>query len=406
MAFFVQDQADTLWKLHHANPDYETYLSFLQGPLNDFITREIAPRAAANDAEEVFNEDMFRMLGELGFLALSFPEKFGGAEACFSFYNAGLESLAKADAGFALGVGIHGTMTEGIARYGSDELRMQYVPDLISGKRIGAFALSEAGSGSDAKAMKTTWRRDPATGGYILNGTKYWITNGMSADVFFVMARGEDGRISAFVVEKGWKGTFECNKIQDKMGVRSSNTAELIFDNYHVPAGHMVGEEGRGFNYAMLMLNSGRITIASWSVGIAQGALEKLLKYAHEREMFGRLLKDLDNVKRECAEMAVEIAASRALAYDTAFFKSQGRDIIKRAAMAKFKASEMSVRVCERAIQLSGGYGYVQDSRIERHLRDALLARIGEGANEVLSCVVIPRALYKEFEKQEPPPLW
>ncbi len=406
MAFFVDDQADALWKLHHADPDHEMYLSFLQGPINDFLTREVAPRAAANDAEEVFDVDLFRTLGELGFMALSFPAEYGGAEACFSFYNAGLESLAKADAGFALGVGIHGTMAEGISRYGSEALRNKYVNDLISGKLLGAFALSEAGSGSDAKSMKTSWRRDPETGGYLLDGTKYWITNGMSADLFFVMARGEDGRISAFVVEKGWKGTFETNKIQDKMGVRSSNTAELIFEDYHVPADCLVGEEGRGFNYAMHMLNSGRITIASWSVGIATGALEKLLKYAHEREMFGKLLKDLDNVKRECAEMAVEIAASRGLAYDAAFFKTQGRDIIKKAAMAKFKASEVAVRVSERAIQLAGGYGYVQDSRIERHLRDALLARIGEGANEVLSCVVIPRSLYKEFERQGPPPLW
>ncbi len=406
MAFFVEDQADALWRLHHADPDHETYLSFLQGPLNDFITREVAPRAAANDAEEVFNEDTFHALGDLGFMALPQPEEVGGAGACFSYYDAGLESLAKADAGFALGVAIHGTMTEGILRYGSETLRDAYVPDLAAGRRIGAFALSEAGSGSDAKSMKTSWRRDPATGDYVLNGTKYWITNGMSADVFFVMARGEDGRVSAFVVEKGWKGTFETSRILDKMGVRSSNTAELVFDDYHVPAGNLVGEEGRGFNYAMHMLNSGRITIASWSVGIAQGAFEKLLKYAHERQMFGKHLKDLDAVKRELSEMAVEIAASRALAYDAAFFKTQGRDIIQRAAMAKVKASEMAVHVAERAIQLAGGYGYVQDSRIERHLRDALLARIGEGANEVLTCVVIPRMLYKTFDKQEPPPLW
>lgn len=406
MAFFVEDQATALFKLHRTEEDFETFLSFLSGPLNDFITREVAPLAAKNDAQEKFNEANFHALGELGFIALPFAAEFGGAEACFSYYNAGLESLAKADAGFALGVAIHGTMTEGIAKFASEELKNRYVPDLVSGKRIGAFALTEAGSGSDAKSMKTSWRRDPSSGDYILNGTKYWITNGMSADVFFVMARGEDGRVSAFVVEKGWKGTFDLNKIPDKMGVRSSNTAELIFDNYHVPATHMVGDEGRGFNYAMLMLNSGRITIASWSVGIAVGAFEKLLKYGHERSMFGKLLKDLDNVKRECAEMATEIAASRELAYDAAFFKSQGKDIVKKAAMAKFKASETSVRVCERAIQLTGGYGYVQDSRIERHLRDALLARIGEGANEVLTCVVIPRVIYHEFEQQEPPPLW
>lgn len=405
MAFFVEDQTDVLFKLHRHEDEHESLLGFLSGPLATFITEKVAPLAAKHDEEEIFNEENFHALGALGFMALPFAAEYGGSEACFSYYNAGLESLAKADAGFALGVAIHGTMSDGIARFGSDALKQRYLPELISGRKIGAFALSEAGSGSDAKAMRTTWRRAPG-GGYLLSGTKYWITNALSADVFFVMARGEDGRVSSFVVEKGWAGTFDQRKIPDKMGVRGSNTAELVFDEYHVPAENLVGEEGRGFVYAMHMLNGGRVTIAAWSTGVAQGAFEKLLKYSHERQLFGKLLKDLDNVKKELSEMHIEISASRELAYSAAFFKSQGRDIAKKAAVAKVKASETAVRVSERAIELAGGYGYVKDSRIERHLRDALLARIGEGANEVLTTVVISRVLLNEFERLGNIPLW
>ena len=318
MPFFIDDQADILFKMHRQDDDFEPLLSFLSGPLNGFITSEVAPLAAQNDAEEIFHEGNFHALGELGFMALPFEEAYGGGQACFSYYNAGLESLAKADAGFALGVAIHGTMSDGIAKFGSAALKERFLPDLISGRRIGAFALSEANSGSDAKAMKTHWRQDPRSGDYVLNGTKYWITNALSAEVFFVMARGEDGRISSFVVEKGGKGTFEQRKIADKMGVRGSNTAELVFEDYHVPAENLVGDIGRGFNFAMHMLNGGRVTIASWSTGVAQGAYEKLIKYAHERSLFGKLLKDLDNTRRELSLMHIDICASRELAYNSA----------------------------------------------------------------------------------------
>lgn len=406
MAFFIDDQADVLFKIHRQSDDFEQLLGFLQGPLNQFISAQVAPLSARQDEEEVFNEENFHALGELGFMALPFKAHYGGLEACFSFYNAGLESLAKADAGFALGVAIHGTMSDGVARFGSEALKERYLANLISGQKIGAFALSEANSGSDAKAMRTSWRPDPRTGGYLLSGTKYWITNAMSADYFFVMARGEDGRVSSFLVEKGWEGKFEQRKILDKMGVRGSNTAELVFEDYCVPAENLVGEIGKGFNYAMHMLNGGRVTIAAWSTGVAQGAYEKLLKYSHERELFGKFLKDLDTVRKELSEMHVEISASRELAYNAAFFKSAGRDIAKKAAVAKVKASETAVRVSERCIELAGGYGYVKDSRIERHLRDALLARIGEGANEVLTTVVISRILLKEYEMGGPIPLW
>ncbi len=406
MTFFTDDQKTVLDLLSGTSEHHESYVDFLSGPLADFIAETVAPRAATNDKDELFAADLFAPLGELGMIGLSAKEAYGGMGACFSYYNAALESLAKADAGFALGVAIHGTCCDGLSRFASSALNARYLPDLVAGKRIAAFSLSEPDAGSDAKAMKTVYRKDGAH--YVLSGSKYWITNGLSADVFFVMARGPAGEISSFLVDKAKPagGRFEQHKIADKMGVRGSNTAELTFADCRVPADQLIGEEGQGFRYAMEMLNGGRVTIASWSVGVAQGAYEKLMKYAHERAMFGAFLKDLDNTKRELAEMAIEIVASRHLAYAAAHHKTRGADIRKHAAMAKVKASETAVYVSERAIELAGGYGYVGDSKIERHLRDALLARIGEGANELLRCVVIPRVLLAEYAAKPIAKIW
>jgi butyryl-CoA dehydrogenase len=405
MPFFVRDQARALDRLHQGQPQHADLLEFLQGPFDRFLTERLAPFAAQQDDEEWFDEAAFKGLGETGFMALAYGEDVGGLAASFSYSVAGLESLAKANAGFALGVAIHGTATDGIYRYGSDELRTRYVPDLASGKRIACFALTEPDSGSDAQAMRTSFRDDGDH--YVLNGTKYWITNGPSADVFFVMARdAEGGAISSFAVERGWQGGFDVQPIKEKMGVRGSNTAMLVFEDYRVPKSQLVGERGRGFRYAMHMLNGGRITIGAWSTGIAQGAYEKLLRYAHERQLFGKRLFDLENTKRELAQMLIGIEAGRALTYGAAFDKTRGLEVAREAAIAKVAASEHAVRVGERAIELAGGYGYARDSRIERHLRDALLARIGEGANELLEVMVIPRTIEQQFETEGTPELW
>lgn len=405
MSFFTKEQEDVLYKLHRNDEDYQDNMEFLKGSLQTFIQTKIAPMAVENDREEKFSEENFRALGETGYLTMPFSEENGGLNTCFSYYAAGLESLSKADSGFALAVAIHGTVSDGIAHFASKELIGMYLEDLINGKKIAAFGLSEADYGSDAKNLKTSYRVDEATGEYILNGTKFWITNGLSADVFFIMARGPENQISSFLVTKGNTGTFQQNKISDKLGVRGSNTAELVFEDYHVPVNHLIGEEGAGFKYAMRMLNGGRVTIAAWSTGVAQAGYEKLIKYAHERKLFGRYLKDLDNLKKELSEMAVEISASRELSYGAAFYK-ESPDVMRHAAIAKIKASETAVYVGERAIELAGGYGYLKESTIERHLRDALLGRIGEGANELLKIVVIPRALYKAFEQKPIKEIW
>ena len=405
MPFFIEDQKQALDRLHANDPQHADLLQFLQTSLDRFIAERVAPGAARQDAEERFDGDAFRALGDTGYMALPFGEDVGGLGAPFSYYVAGLESLTKANAGFALGVAIHGTATDGIYSFASPELRQRYVPDLASGRRLGCFCLTEPDSGSDAQAMRTSFRDDGDA--YVLDGTKYWITNGQTADVYFVMARdARDRKISALVVERGWPGTFEIQPIKDKMGVRGSNTAMLVFENYRVPKTQLVGERGRGFGYAMHMLNGGRITVGAWATGVAQGAYEKLLRYAHERVLFGKKLFDLENTKREMSEMLIGIHTGRALAYGAALDKSRDLEVARDAAIAKVAASEAAVRCCERAIELAGGYGYARESRIERHLRDALLARMGEGANELLKVVVIPRAIEQTFEREGTPGLW
>ncbi len=404
MPFFTADQETVLYQLFRKDDDHGDLIEFLKGTLGAFAAESVAPRSVEWDREETFDLATFRALGELGFMALPYPESFGGSGANFAYLCAGLETLAKADAGFALAVGIHGTACDGIHRFAGAHLKEQWLADLIAGRKLAAFGLSEPQAGSDAKNMKTTWRRKG--GKVVLRGTKYWITNGLSADVYYVMAVGEDGRVSAFLVDRDGDGSFEQHKIAGKMGVRGSNTAELVFDDYAIPEDRLIGEEGKGFNYAMEMLNGGRITIAAQATGIGQGACEKLLKYAHERELFGALLKDLDNTKRELSEMQIELSAARHLAYSAAFLRSEGRDVRGPAAMAKVKATEAAVHASQRAIELAGGYGYVQDSKIERALRDCLLHRIGEGSNETLTVMVIPRALYSHYEKNPVSEAW
>ena len=406
MPFFNQDQKSALDRLHRNDPHHQEVLAFLQGPFDRFLTERVAPGAAANDEIERFDTDLFRALGDTGYFGLPFGEHVGGLNAGFTYLVAALESLAKADAGFALGVAIHGTCTDGIYQFGSEELVQRFVPDLASGKKIGCFGLTEPDSGSDAKAMRTSFREEDDA--YVLSGSKYWITNAPSAEVFFIIARdvNDPAHLTSFVIEHGFDGHFEIQPIKDKMGVRGSNTGMLVFENYRVPKQNLIGERGRGFKYAMQMLNGGRVTIGAWATGIAQGAFDKFLRYAHERELFGRKLCDLDNTKRELSEMLIGIHAGRSLTYAAALDKSLGLSIARNAAIAKIAASESAVKVSERAIELAGGYGYARESRIERHLRDALLARIGEGANELLKIMVIPRHIEKTFVEEGTPELW
>jgi len=407
MTFFTDDQNDMLRALRGDDPNVEELIGFLSGPLNDFLADRVAPGAHERDREERFDSDLFRDLGELGVFGLTQPDDLGGMGLCHAYWMAALESLAKADAGLGLAAAIHITTAHGIRTHGKSESVHQYLPALISGEETACFGLSEPSSGSDARNMETTYRRTES-GDLLLNGSKYWITNGVSADTFFVVAVHEDDpdTHSAFLVRRGWDGTFEQHPIPDKMGVRSSETAELVFRDYHVPADHLIGEEGNGFRYALQMLNGGRIGIASWVTGIAQGAFEKILKYASDRELFDRSLSEHPLARAEFSEMLQGIWSGRHLAYTAAYHHTEGHDIEKRAAIAKVVASEGAVSACERAIEYGGGYGYVQDGKIERHLRDALLGRIGEGANELLNVEVIPRYVFETFDPDRIPAPW
>lgn len=407
MSFFNEDQKEVLEALRGDDEMFSEIIDFLKGPIDRFLSEEIAPNAHENNKKEKFDRESFRQLGELGYFLLTTPSEFGGMDVCPSYQMAAIESAAKADGGFALSTAIHITCMHGILDFASDELIEQYVPPLSTGEEMAAFVLSEPDSGSDAQDMETTYKVDPDTGNYLLNGTKYWISNGLSADTYVVFARNkETDEVSGFLVRKGRNGTFEQHKIKEKVGVRSSETAELIFRDYEVPSDHMMGSEGQGFNIAMNMLNGGRIGVASWVTGISQGAYEKVMKYAHDRELFDQNLKDLDVVKSDFSEMLQKIWAGRHLAYTAAYHKHEGRDIEKRAAMAKVFASESAMYVSERAMALAGGYGYVEDSRIDRHLRDAQLGRVGEGANELLNVEVIPRFVEKDFDPNDIPEPW
>ena len=407
MPFFIDDQADILNRYFQQEETHPEMLKYLAESLENFVSKDLAPTAAEYDEKEYFSERNFQKLGELGYFGIAYPEKYGGMGLNPVYHLAGLESLSKGDAGFTLGVAIHGTTADGLYRFASEEIKERTLPGLLSGKAIGCFGLSESDSGSDANAMRTNYKVDGSD--YILNGSKFWITNAPSADFFFVMARNKDNpkQISSFLVEKPKEDTFKINPIKGKMGVRGSNTGELVFENHRIPKKNLIGEEGLGFKYAMHMLNGGRVTICAWSVGVAQAAYEKFLKYAHERKLFGKHLKDLDNTSREISEMIIQIKGARELGYSAMYEKSINHPNFPRnAAIAKVAGTEAAFHVAERAIELSGGYGYLQESLMERPLRDAILGRMGEGANELLKVVVIPRFIYKAFEKAPPPPTW
>ena len=255
MAFFTSDQSDILDRYFHKEDSHPEMLSYLGESLEQFIAKDMAPLAAKHDEDEFFNTENFQKLGALGYFGLHFPEAYGGMGMNPVYHIAGLESLSKGDAGFTLGVAIHGTMADGILRFGSEALKERTLPGLLSGKAIGCFGLSESDSGSDAHAMRTRYRKTDQ--GYVLNGTKYWITNANDADYFFVMARNQDNpkEISALLVEKPDNTSFKVNPIKDKMGVRGSNTGELVFEDHEIPAANLIGTEGDGFKYAMHMLN-------------------------------------------------------------------------------------------------------------------------------------------------------
>ncbi len=358
--------------------------------VRDFAEKEIKPNRMKWDEEEYFPVETMKKLGELGLLGVFIPEKYGGSGFTYDEYVTALIELGKVCGGVGLSVAAHNSLCTGhIYYHGSEEQKQKYLPKLASGEFIGAWGLTEPNTGSDAMRMKTTAVRDRDE--WVINGAKNWITHGLSGDVAVVLVRtGEelDSRgITAFIVEKGTPG-FSAVKIKGKLGVRASETAELIFDNVRVPNENVIGEVGEGFIQAMQILDGGRVSIAALSCGIARGAYESSLQYSKEREQFGRPISQFQVIAFKLADMATEISAAELLTYQAAQFKNEGRKMTKQGAFAKYYASEVAVKCGNEAVQIMGGYGYTKEYPAEKYLRDAKLLTIGEGTSEIQKLVI------------------
>jgi alkylation response protein AidB-like acyl-CoA dehydrogenase len=364
--------------------------------LRDFAEKEIRPNMKKWDDEEYFPVETFKKLGELGLLGIFIPEKYGGSGFSYFEYATALIELGKVCGGIGLSVAAHNSLCVGhIYYHGSEQQKLKYLPKLVSGEWIGAWGLTESNTGSDAMRMKTTAVKDGTD--WILNGTKNWITHGLSGDVLVVLVRtGElldSNGITAFIVEKGTPG-FSAVKIKDKLGVRASETAELIFDNVRIPQENVIGEVGMGFKQAMQVLDGGRISIASLSCGIARGAYEASLKYSKEREQFGQAIAQFQAIGFKLADMATEVAAAELLTFQAAALKNNKLPVSKEGAIAKYYASEVAVKCGNEAVQIMGSYGYTKEYPAEKFLRDAKLMTIGEGTSEIQK-IVISREILK-----------
>ncbi len=362
----------------------------------EFAESEIASTAIERDIKGEFPYEIVKKLGELGFMGMMVSPEWGGAGLDTISYVLAMEEISKVDASVGVIMSVNNSLVcWGLETYGTPEQKEKYLRPLAQGKLLGAFALSEPEAGSDATNQHTIAEKD---GDYwILNGTKNWITNGTTADVFLVMAQTNrelrHKGISAFIVEKDTPG-FERGKKEDKLGIRSSDTCSLSFTNCRIPKENLLWEEGKGFNFAMNTLNGGRIGIAAQALGIAQASLEASVKYSKERKAFGRPIAELQAIQFKLAEMATKVEAARLLTLQAASLKDQHKDYALAASMAKLFASRAAMECADEAIQIHGGYGYVREYLVERYLRDAKITEIYEGTSEIQK-IVIARNLLK-----------
>jgi alkylation response protein AidB-like acyl-CoA dehydrogenase len=362
----------------------------LRKEIRQFAAREIAPHVMEWDEASQFPAAVVKKLGEMGLLGVIFPPEYGGAGMGYVDYVLAIEELSAVDGSIGIIVAAHNSLgTNHIFLAGNDAQKKKYVTKLASGEWLGAWGLTEPGSGSDAGGARTTAVRKGDK--YVLNGTKTFITNGSYADTAVVIAvtdkeKGTHG-LSAFVVEKGTKG-FRPGKKENKMGLRASDTAELIFEDCEIPAENLLGKEGEGFVDAMRVLDGGRISIAALSLGIARGALDAATKYVKERRQFGKAIAEFQGIQWKLADMATELDAARLLTQRAAVMKDAGRTVTRESAMAKLFASEVAVRICDEAVQLFGGYGFIKDYPAEKYYRDVKLCTIGEGTSEIQRMVI------------------
>jgi alkylation response protein AidB-like acyl-CoA dehydrogenase len=360
----------------------------LVGAVRQFVGERAAPSAAGYEEKKQFPRDLFGQLGEMGLCGIPYEERFGGGGQDFLTYLAVLEEVASGFFSLALALSVHHLSAFGVQGFGSDDLKSRYLPRLFSGEWLGAYALSEASSGSDAASLRT--RAEKSADGYRLTGSKRFITHGGEAEFYLVMARtGGDGPkgISAFAVEKGWNG-FEFGKLEDKMGWHASPMRELLFEGCEVPVENLVGEEGQGFTIALAGLDSGRLGIAACSVGLAQAAFDAAVAFARERRQFARPVIEFQGLQFMLADMATQIEAARRLYREAGRLRDAAEPTTIGAAMAKLFASDTAMRVTTDAVQVHGGYGYMQEYPVERYMREAKALQIVEGTNQVQRMVI------------------
>lgn len=363
-----------------------------------FAQQSILPNRMVWDESQEFPRALFAEMGQMGLMGMLVPEQYGGAGLGYFEYKVAIQELARVCGSIGLSMAAHNSLcTNHIFMFGTEQQMQRWLPRLASGEHIGAWGLTEANTGSDAMRMQCVATRDDARGGWVLNGAKNWITHGLSGDVAVVLARtGEllDSRgITAFVVERGAPG-FSGGKKENKLGMRASETAEMIFSSCFVPDDQVLGEVGEGFIQAMKILDGGRISIASLALGIAKGAFDTALAYSKEREQFGQPISNFQAIAFKLADMRVQIEAAELLIDQACDLKERGLPVTKESAMAKYEASEVAVRVATDAVQVLGGYGYTKDYPAEKYYRDSKLCTIGEGTSEIQK-LVISRELLK-----------
>lgn len=367
----------------------------LKESIRNFAKKEIKPLVKESDEEGKWPEELTEKLAEMGLLGIVIPAEYQGAGYSNVDYVIILEEISKVDPSVGLVVAAHNSLCSNhLNLFGNDEQKRNYLTRLASGQSLGAWGLTEPEAGSDAAALKT--KAEKKGDFWLLNGSKIFITNGSVAEIAVVMAltdpeKGKDG-ISAFILEKGMEG-FKPGKKEDKLGIRSADTSELIFEDVKVPADRLIGEEGKGYRQAMAILDGGRVSIAGFSLGIAAGALESSLKYARERVQFNQPIANFQAIQWMLADGFTELEAARLLTYRAAFLEDRGKKIPKESAMAKLFASELAVKASSTAVQIHGGYGFTKDYPVEKFYRDSKLATIGEGTSEIQRWIIAQKVL-------------
>ena len=356
----------------------------------DFAEQHIRPHIMKWDESQYFPREILEKAGEMGFMGIFIPEEYGGSGLGYHEYVSIIEEISKVDPSIGLSIAAHNSLCTGhIFYFGNEEQKKKWLPNLASGKHIGAWGLTEHNTGSDAGGMNTTAVKDGDF--YLLNGSKNFITHGKSGDVAVVVARtgekGDSRGMSAFIVERGTPG-FSGGKKEDKLGMRASETAELVFDNCRIPKENLIGNEGDGFVQSLKLLDGGRISIGALSLGISKGAYEAALKYSKERFQFGKPISSFQGISFKLSDMATEIAASELLIHKAASMKNKGQKVTIQGAMAKMFSSEACVKIANEAVQIHGGYGYIKEFPVEKFYRDSKLCTIGEGTTEIQKLVI------------------